>query len=232
MDPDPRLDRWMLSLAGKARPKACFVPTASGDNDHYIVRFYNAFQDLDAEPDHLPLFTRRHAGDALREHVLAQDLLYVGGGNTANMLAVWRAHGLDTILEEAWRAGVILCGLSAGSLCWFEGGVTDSFGEALQVLPDGLGLLPGSHCPHYDGEAQRRPAYSDLVARGTLPPGYAVADGVALRFEGTRHVETVRSRPTGGAWHVRPDATAPDGVIHEALPCAQLAEDGTIVRDR
>ena len=226
---DPGLDRYLLRLTGAERPKVCFVGTASGDSDRYLVRFYNAFHDLDCRPRHLPLFARRHVGQVLRDFVLAQDLVYVGGGNTANLLAVWRLHGLDAILAEAWRAGVVLAGLSAGSLCWFEGGVTDSFGAALHPLPDGLGLLPGSHCPHYDSEAQRRPTYARLVAEGVLAPGYAADDGVALRFEGTALVEVLSQRPAGRAWRVSPEPTAEGGVRHEALAVRRLRRDGTVV---
>jgi dipeptidase E len=201
MEPDdPRLDRWLLSLTGRERPRVSFVPTASGDAERYLLNFYSAFAGHPCEASHVPLF-RRAARD-LRELVLRQDLVYVGGGNTANMLAVWRVHGLDAVLREAWEAGVVLCGLSAGSLCWFEGGVTDSFGPALEPLHDGLGLLPGSHCPHYDGEAERRPAYRALVGTGVLPPGYAADDGAALVFRGTELEEVVTSRPSARAYHV------------------------------
>jgi peptidase E len=224
---DPQLDRYLLALTGRDDPRVCFVPTATGDSDRYIVRFYNAFQNAGCRPSHLPLFARRHVGQALRDFVLAQDLIYVGGGNTANLLAVWRLHGLDEILTQAWREGVILAGLSAGSLCWFEGGVTDSFGASLQPLSDGLGLLPGSHCPHYDSEAGRRPSYTRLVASGTLPPGYAADDGVALRFTGTTLTEVVSGRPGGQAWHVTPDSKAENGARHEALDVKPLARGGS-----
>ncbi len=143
MEPDnPALDLWLLSLTGKRRPRVCFVATASGDAESYIHRFYAAFAAHRCTPRHLPLFRRQDPD--LRAAVLAQDLIYVGGGNTANMLAIWRLHGLDLVLREAWQAGVVLAGLSAGSLCWFAGGVTDSFGPQLAPLHDGLGLLPGS----------------------------------------------------------------------------------------
>jgi len=134
--------------------------------------------------------------------VLSQDVVYVGGGNTVNMLAVWRAHGLDTILRAAWEAGVILCGTSAGALCWFEGGTTDSMGTGLAPLHDGLGFLPGSFCPHYDSELERRPTYRKFVADG-LPGGYAADDGVGLHFQGTQLVEAVSSRPAAQAFQVK-----------------------------
>ena len=208
MEPDnPRLDRWLLSLPGTPCPRICFVPTASGDADGYIERFYAAMQAHDCVPDHLALFRRSRVD--LRAQLLAQDLIYVGGGNTANLLAIWRLHGVDVVLREAWAQGVVLCGLSAGSLCWYTAGVTDSFGADLAPLLDGLGILPGSHCPHYDGEPQRRPAYRALVDAGVLPPGIAADDGVALRYAGERLCEVVSSRPGAQAWAVAPGTETP-----------------------
>ncbi len=208
MEPDnPLLDTWLLSLTGRQTPKVCFIPTASGDSEVYIDRFHTAFSAHDCQARHLSLFKRQDRD--LRAVLLSQDLIYVGGGNTANMLAVWRVHGLDAALTEAWAAGVVLAGLSAGSLCWFEGGVTDSFGEALAPLCDGLGLLPGSHCPHYDGEVLRRPRYRELVGSGALPPGLAADDGVALRFSGTALAEVVTSRPGARGWRVTAEGEEP-----------------------
>ncbi|MFW5921155.1 MAG: Type 1 glutamine amidotransferase-like domain-containing protein [Polyangiales bacterium] len=213
MEPDnPLLDDWLLGLAARERPRVCFVPTASGDSDGYVTKFYEAFADKPCEPRHLSLF-RRRTGD-LRALVLSQDIMYVGGGNTANMLAVWRLHGLDAILRDAWERGVVLCGLSAGSLCWFEGGVTDSFGRDLHALQDGLGLLEGSHCPHYDGEPERRPSYQRLVTDGTLPGGWAIDDGAAVRFEGTEVAEVVASRSEARAYRV---AAGDDGAIERPV---------------
>src|SRR4051812_34687377 len=152
MEPDnPLLDEFVLARARSRCPRVCFVPTASGDADGYVVRFYRAFGRLDCRPADLPLFERRIRD--LRAFALEQDVLYVGGGSTANLLAVWRTHGLDDVMREAWAAGVVLCGISAGMNCWFEGSVTDSFDlDGLAPLADGMGLLPGSCCPHFDGE--------------------------------------------------------------------------------
>lgn len=135
MDSDPRMDDYLLGLTGKSRPRVCFVPTASGDSKPYIARFYSAFTAKACEPTHLALFSRTAASP--REQLLTQDLIYVGGGNTANMLAVWRTQAVDVALREAWERGIILCGISAGGMCWFQGGVTDSFGPTLAPWPMG-----------------------------------------------------------------------------------------------
>ena len=198
-----RLDQWLLTLTRRPEPRVLFVPTASGDASDYVQRFYRAFGRLRCTPAHLALFNRT-AGD-LRTLLTSQDLIYVGGGNTANMLAVWRLHGVDQPLREAWQEGVVLCGVSAGALCWFEAGVTDSFGSELQPLTNGLGLLPGSFCPHYDGEAARRPAFQRMVAEGHLPSGFAADDGVALLFEGPKVADVVRSRARVQAYELFAD---------------------------
>lgn len=205
MEPrNPRLDRWILSLARKRRRRrVLFVPTASGDSESPLTRFHRAFRKHDCETSHLPLFNRRDAD--LREVVLSQDVIYVGGGNTANMLAVWRVHGVDALLREAWESGTVLCGVSAGAICWFEAGLTDSFGPALQPLHGGLGFLPGSFCPHYDGEAARRPGFTSAVASGALPAGYAADDGVGVLFEGTALADIGASRPKVWAYRVDRD---------------------------
>src|SRR5574341_1251071 len=201
MEPENRLlDDYILVLTGKAQPRVCFLPTASGDADGYLLRYYQAFADGRCRATHLALFQRTVAD--VRAFVLEQDVVYVGGGNTANMLAVWRAHDLDVALRQAWEAGVVLCGVSAGALCWFEGGVTDSFGPELAPLRDGLGLLAGSHCPHYDGEPQRRPAYQRLVGAGQLTGGLAADAGCGLHFEGTALRSVVASRPGARAYRV------------------------------
>lgn len=204
MEPDnPLLDDFVLGLArggsgGRERPRVCLIPTASGDAPLYVRTFYDAFA-AKAEASWLPLFSRDRRD--LRTFLLAQDAVYVGGGNTENMLALWRVHGVDAILREAWEAGVIMAGISAGSLCWFEEGVTDSFGLDLASFHDGLGFLAGSNCPHYDGEVLRRGRYQALVADG-LAAGLAADDGAALHYVGTTLVEVVTSRPEAGAYRV------------------------------
>lgn len=182
------LDDYVLSLTRKKKPRICFLPTASGDSREFIVRFYEAFPAKRAEASHLLLFGVPRPPKDIREFLLSQDVIYVGGGNTANMLAVWRVHGVDRVLREAWRRGIVLTGVSAGMLCWFEGGVTDSFGRPLSAIHDGLGFLKGSACPHYDGETDRRPIYHRLLRRGPelgLPAGVAVDDWAAIHYIGT-----------------------------------------------
>ena len=200
MEPEnPLLDEYVLSLSRVRRPKVCFVPTASGDSENVCLRFHEAFARHECRPSVLSLF-KRQATD-LRSLIFEQQIIYVGGGNTVNMLAVWRAHGLDRILRQAHRRGVILCGVSAGSICWFQAGVTDSYGPELQPLNDGLGLLPGSNCPHYDGEPERRPAYQRLVKAG-LPAGYGADDGCGLHFVGKTLKRVVASRRNANAYRV------------------------------
>jgi dipeptidase E len=210
----PLLDH-VLGLARRERPRVGFVPTASGDSAEYVTAFYAAFDPERSERSHLPLFTRTHRD--LTAYLLEQDVVYVGGGNTANLLAVWRVHGVDAILREAWEHGVVLCGPSAGANCWFEACVTDSFGPELAPLDDGLGFLGGSCCPHYDSEAQRQPTYRRLVANG-FPAGYAADDAVALHFVGTELAAAVTARPGGGALRVE---RVEDDVVETPVP-AQL----------
>src|SRR5215204_7281899 len=188
-------------VAGKKQPRVCFVPTAVGDASEPVVRFYEIWRGL-GELSHLKFFP--WPPPDLRDFAMSQDVIVVSGGNTANMLAIWRLHGFDQVLREAWEAGIVLTGGSAGLVCWFEGCVTDSFGPQLQGMRDGLGFLAGSACPHYDRESERRPAYSKLVAEG-FPPGLAADDGVALRFDGTELAEVVTARAGGGAYRVSPE---------------------------
>jgi len=190
--------RHVLGLTGKERPSVLGVTAAVGDSSEGIVRFYELQRGL-GELTHVRFFP--YPPDDLRELVLAQDAISVSGGNTANMLAVWRVHGFDAILREAWEAGVLLFGASAGMLCWFEAAVTDSFGPELAGLRDGLGFLAGSACPHYDGEERRRPRYRELVDAG-FPEGIAADDGVALHYVGRELHEVVSCRPGAAAYRV------------------------------
>jgi dipeptidase E len=203
---NPLLDDYVLGLAaaaGRERPKVCFLPTASGDADHYIVRFYRHFAASRCEPSHLSLFRRDCGTDDVRAHVLEQDLVYVGGGSVICLMGVLRAHGLDVALREAWEAGVVLCGLSAGSLCWFKEAMTGYHGNSRPI--EGIGMIPASNAVHYDKEPHRRPTYHAAVAEG-MPGGYAVEDGAALHFVGEDLARVVSSRPAAKAYRV--DAVA------------------------
>jgi dipeptidase E len=199
------LDDHVLRLPGVPRPRVCFLPTASGDADHYIVRFYRAFNATRCEPSHLSLFRRESCVSDPRAHLLAQDIIYVGGGSVVSLLGTWRAHELDLVLREAWLSGVVLCGGSAGSLCWFTEAVSGFHsGEPRRVR--GLGLLPWSNAVHYDAEAGRREAFHSAIADG-MPPGYAAGDGAALHFVGTELAEAIASRRGAGAYFVSADAS-------------------------
>jgi peptidase E len=191
-----------LELTGKSRPKLCFVATAGGDNDAEIAMGYTAFGDRDdVSVSHLELFLMPNVPDP-REHLLAQDMIWVGGGSVANLLAVWRTHGLDSIMREAWEAGVVLAGVSAGSLCWHVGGTTDSFGLDLRAVTNGLGLLPYSNGVHYDSEKRRRPLFQQLIGDGALPAGYATDDGVGLHYVGRELREALSERKDAAAYWV------------------------------
>jgi peptidase E len=204
------------AVGGRDRPMVCLIPTATGDDAAVIDHFAEVFADT-AEVSHLALFDRTI--EDIGGHLLAQDAVYVAGGNTASLLGVWRAHGVDVALVAAHKAGVLLAGRSAGGLCWFEGGTTDSFGPRLAALRDGLRLIPGSHCPHFDGEAERRPTYHAMVASGELPPGLAVDDFAAAIFDGAELVDVVAAEPGRTAYRVdRLDGT----VVETALAARVL----------
>jgi len=197
-DQTVRLLAHVVGLAGKKTPKVLVVPTAGGDDADSVLRLYDRLP-AEAATSHLTFFP--WPPEDLRELALGQDVIFVGGGNTANMLAIWRVHGFDAILREAWEAGVVLTGWSAGMICWFEAGITDSFGPQLEGMRDGLGFLPGSACPHYDGEELRRPVYTRLVREG-FPAGIALDDAVAAHYAGTDLHEIVTARPDAGAYTI------------------------------
>ena len=215
MEPDnPLLDDHVLAATGAAQPRVCFLPTASGDAEGYVHRFFQAFADR-CEPSWLGLFSREV--DDVEAFLCAHHAIYVGGGNTANMLAVWRVHGVDRALRAAYQRGVVLAGVSAGAVCWFEAAVSDSFGP-LSPLRDGLGLLPGTCAPHYDGDPERRPAFARMIAAG-LPQGYGVDDSAALHFVDDELHEVVASRAGPRAYRVELVAGAPR---ETALPARLL----------
>ena len=192
------LDRYVLAQARRSNPAVCFLATASGDADAYIARFYAAFTKYRCRPSHVPLFGRT---PDLEEVLSAQDVICVGGGNTKSMLAVWRDWHLPALLRRAWRSGIVLAGVSAGAICWFEFGVTDSWANRLAGLPC-LGLLPGTCCPHYDGEPERRPALQRLVAERSVPTALALDDGAAAHFVGRKLVRIVSSRSNARGYRV------------------------------
>lgn len=200
MEPDnPLLDLYILQQVEKTKPEICFIPTASGDSDNYISRFYSFFNQQNCNPSHLSLFEPPTRD--FESFILEKDIVYVGGGNTKNLLALWKEWGLDDILKKAWNQGVILAGLSAGSICWFEEGVTDSFGDGLEPIKC-LGFLKGSNCPHYDGEIERKPVYHKLVESEKIQSGIAADDGVAIHYKGQEISKIVSSRPNAKAYRV------------------------------
>ncbi len=211
------IDEHILELADAARPRVCFIPTASGDAAIYGERFENAFAGR-AETSVLSLFCQDPWGYSDPHMLLEQDVIYVGGGSTANLLAVWRLHGLPTILAEASANGTVLAGISAGMNCWFEASSTDSFGP-LAPLRDGLGFIGGSACPHYLGEADRREKYIGWVASGELPDGYAVDEHAAIVMRDGELVEAIAEQPNRPVFHVRREG---DRVIEEPISVRML----------
>lgn len=192
------IDRYVLEQSGRREPRIAYVPTASGDTDTSIARFFAAFATLRCRASHLPFFKRT---PDLRAYLLAQDVIYVGPGNTKSMLAIWNDWGVPEILREAWERGIVLAGTSAGSICWFEQGVTDSYADRLRAIPC-MGFLSGSCCPHYDGEAERAPAFRRMMQRGEVMPGIAIDDHAAVHFIGSEIHRVVSGRKGSGAYRV------------------------------
>jgi peptidase E len=220
-DTTPLHVRYAIELTGKATPRLCVLNQAVGDDPAYYLRFYDLLRDSSAEVRHLSLFPMPNVPDP-EDFLMSQDIIFVGGGSVANMIAVWRVHGIDEILRKAWHAGIVLAGSSAGGICWFEGGTTDSFGARLRAYTDGLGLLAGSFCPHYNSEPERRPLYLRLVADGALPPGLACDDGVGAHYIDDTLEEMVADRSDGGGYRVAPDGAG--GSTETALPVRFLGE--------
>jgi dipeptidase E len=215
MEPaNPLLDDYVLSLSDSLQPRILFLPTAAGDTNGQINAFYARFGGRGCVPEHLSLFRLAEVERPLEEILLSQDIVYAGGGSMRNLLAIWRAHELDRLLVTAWRQGTVLAGLSAGAMCWFQGGVTRSSGPPAPM--PGLGLLEGSLTVHADGEPERLPVWLASVRDGTLPGGWALDDGVGLLFRGERLERTVSSRPGAGAQRV--DAIAGELVRRRVEP--------------
>jgi peptidase E len=210
-----------LALTGKQAPRLCVINTATGDDPQGIVRFYDRLAPFDVKVRHLALFPMPNVTDP-EDLLMSQDVIFVGGGSVANMMAVWRVHGIDDIIRKAWHAGIVLAGSSAGGICWFEGGTTDSFGRKLRPFTEGLGMLAGSFCPHYNSEAERRPLYRALVADGTLPAGLACDDGAAAHYVDDSLAELISDRTASSAYLVTPDGSG--GTTEEHLPTRFLGE--------
>jgi peptidase E len=200
----------LSGVSGRA-PRVCYLGTAGGDNPAGIVDFYNAAALRGLQASHLQLFLMPNVDD-IRAHLLEQDVLWVFGGSVAGLLAMWRLHGVDEVMREAWAAGVVLTGVSAGSICWHDGGTTDSFGPDLRAVTDGLGLVPFSNGVHYDSEPQRRPAFQSMISDGTLAPGYATEDGTGILYRGERFIEAVSEQDGKQAYYVSRSA---DGSVSE-----------------
>ena len=210
---DPELDRYVLEQSPRPNPRICLLPTASGDPDDQIARFYRAYHDLPCTPSHLSLFRLGSQPVNVRERLLSQDVIYVGGGSMSNLLAIWRVHKLDEILYEAWQRGIVLCGISAGSMCWFRAGVTNSHGTPR--IQEGLGFLPFSNSVHWTSEPERRIAFRTAIQAGGLADGFGVDDGAALVFRGRDFVEAVCTQRSAGARFVTPNAET-------VLDCGEL----------
>jgi peptidase E len=195
---------YSMELTGQARPKLCVLNTATGDDPSVTLRLYDRLAGAPAQVRHLALFPMPNVEDP-EDLLMSQDVIFIGGGSVANMVAVWRVHRIDEILRKAWQAGIVLAGSSAGGICWFEGGTTDSFGTKLRAFTDGLGMLGGSFCPHYNSEPQRRPLYRKLVGDGVLPGGIACDDGAAAHFTDESLTELVADRPGAQGYRVEPD---------------------------
>jgi peptidase E len=214
---NPLLDDYVLGLTDAERPRVCFLPTASGDADHYVVRFYRAFDSARCEPSHVSLFRRDGGAADIHQHILSSDLVYVGGGSVVSLLGAWRAHRLDTTLRLAWEQGTIMCGVSAGSLCWFASALSAFHGDP--QLVDGLGLLPFSNCVHFDCERDREDAFRRHLLEG-MCAGYAAEDGAALHFTNKRLSCVVSSRAKARAYRMRRTSTG--RIERRALPATYL----------
>lgn len=208
------LEKYVIRQTGVDHAKVAFVPTASGEPDHYITSFYTAFLKLGCRPSVLTFFKRT---PDLRAFLLDQDVIYVGGGNTKSLLAVWRDWGVVEILREAWQSGIVLTGVSAGAICWFDQGLTDSFSDGLRPL-ECLGFLPGSCCPHFDGEAQRRPSYHRLLASGEIAAGIAIEDWTGVHYVGSDIHKVITSKRAARAYSMR----AAQGSVQEVPLTAEL----------
>jgi peptidase E len=208
----------LAGVDGRA-PKVCFLASAVGDDAATVFAFYSAAQARGLQASHLALFPMPNVPD-VAAHLLEQDVVWVSGGSVAGLLAMWQLHGVGDAMRQAWQAGVVLTGVSAGSICWHVGGTTDSFGPELRPVTNGLGLVPFSNGVHYDSEAQRRPRYQALIADGTLPAGYATDDGVGVLYRGTEFVEAVTEKDDKHAYFL--ERGADGGAVETELDTRRL----------
>ena len=218
----PLLLAYAARLTGSRKPKICILNTAYGDDPGAHLRSYQLLGPVGGRLSHLQFFPMPNVSDP-EDLLCSQDMIFVGGGSVANMLAVWRVHGVDAIMREAWQAGIVLSGVSAGAICWFSSGTTDSFGIDLRPFTAGLGLLAPSYCPHYDSEPGRRPLYQSLVAAGTLPAGIACDDGAAAHFVDDSLDGIVADTPEARGYSVEP---SPDGSAAETVLDTKVLHTG------
>lgn len=198
MEPEnPLLDLYILNQSNSEKPKVCFLGTASGDSEDYINRFYKSFEKLNCKPDHLSLFKPKVS--KIQDFLLSQDIIYVGGGNTKNMMVLWKEWEINKILKKAYKKGIILSGVSAGAICWFEHGASDSIPQRLTRV-NGLGFIEGSTCPHYDGEEIRKPEYRRLLKGQKVKSGIALDDGAGIHFINEEIHKVISSRPNAKAY--------------------------------
>jgi dipeptidase E len=200
IDSNDKLDRYILEQTKKKNPKICFIPTASADSDGYVVKFYSFFSKLRCTPSHFSFY--RPSTNDLEEFFFEKDILYVGGGNTLNMIAIWKAWEFDKILRTAWEKGIILTGISAGAMCWFEHGHTDSYSSDLSVM-ECLGFINGSCSPHFDSEEKRRASFKKYILNGSLKEGYGIDDGAAIHFKNDKLFKAISSRKDSKVYHLR-----------------------------
>ena len=205
--------QYVITLTKKQNPKVCFLPTATGDNANVIAAWYAACEDLPLRPYVQRAFVASYTDPkTFEENLLSMDAIVVGGGNTLDMMAIWKAQGIDTVLRKAYNKGIILSGGSAGSLCWFQGGTTDSRPKDLSIV-QGLGFIQTSHCPHYHSEPLRKPLYFDNVLKGKLSPGYAIDDKAGIVFENEKYIRSVACDDKSNTYYV----SVIDGKIDEKL---------------
>ena len=211
------IEQYILDQSSQEKPNICFIPTATGDLDPYVVNFYTVFSKLNCNPSHISFFKRTID---LEEHILNQDVIFVGGGNTKSMLAVWKDWGLDLILKKAYDQGAVMSGVSAGAICWFEQGLTDSWASELKMMPC-MNFISGNCAPHYDEEPQRRPATKKLLQDNAISFMYGIEGGAALHFINEQPEKTVRFQKNKHSYNVTLEDSA---VSEKPYPIKELEQ--------